>query len=152
MEALRISSKITNRQSPSFKRYLSEIGEIKMFTAEQEEECSLKAMNGDKKAVDELIKHNLRFVVSVAKQYEQKYNADLEDLVNEGNIGLTIAAERFDATKGFKFISHAVYWIRKYILEYLTKNARLVRLPANKVVNLNKFNRTVITLEQQGEG
>jgi RNA polymerase primary sigma factor len=151
MEALRISSKITNRQSAVFKKYLSEIGEIKRFSAEQEAECAIRATNGDKQAMEELIKRNLRFVVSVAKQYEHN-GVDLEDLVNEGNIGLVTAAEKYRVDTGFKFISYAVFWIRKIILEFLTKHARSVRLPANKVVNMQKFQKTITNLEQFSEG
>jgi RNA polymerase primary sigma factor len=151
MEALRINSRITNRQSQSFKQYLKEIGDIKMFTEEQEAECSFKVINGDKEALNELVRRNLRFVVSVAKQYEQN-NVELEDLVNEGNIGLMMAAEKYRANTGFKFISYAVYWVRKMILEYLTKNGRSVRLPANKITTLSKYNKTISNLEQISEG
>jgi RNA polymerase primary sigma factor len=148
MKSLRITSRFTNIQSESFKKYLSEISEISAFTPDEELECSIKAANGDRKAINELIKRNLRFVVSVAKQYETS-NVLLEDLVNEGNIGLITAAEKYNPTKGFKFITYAVFWIRKIILEYLVNNSRLVRLPSNKVNGLSKYNQYVTELEQK---
>lgn len=148
MRSIRISSKITNRESNSLKNYLNDISAITMFTPEEEAECAKKASNGDRKAIDELIKRNLRFVVSIAKQYEST-NCSLEDLINEGNIGLTIAAEKYNVTTGFKFISYAVFWIRKLMLEYIAKNGRLVRIPSNKVNNLFKFNQKINELEQK---
>ncbi len=147
MEVLRISNKITNRQCESFKKYLNEISAIKMFTPEEEAECALKASKGDKAAIDELVKRNLRFVVSVAKTYEMP-NVSLEDLVSEGNIGLMKAIEKYNSNTGFKFITYAVFWIRKMILEYLTNNGRQIRIPANKVTNLSKFNDKVNDMEQ----
>jgi len=148
MKPLRINQRFTNKESNSFKQYLSEISEIKMFTSDEEFECSLKAAQGDKEAIEQLIKRNLRFVVSIAKQYETP-NVELEDLVNEGNIGLIMAVENYKPSTGFKFITYAVFWIRKYILEHIGKNARLVRLPSNKVIGLSKLNQYVIQLEQK---
>lgn len=148
MKALRISHKLTNRETNSFKQYLNEISKIEIFTPTEETECTIKAANGDKKAIEELIKRNLRFVVSVAKQYEA-YNAPLEDLVNEGNIGLIMAVEQYSVDTGFKFITYAVHWIRKMILEYLVKHGRIVRLPSNKITGLNKYNQQYIKLEQK---
>lgn len=148
MKSLRITNKFTNIESNSFKTYLNEISDIEMFTPAEEFECSVKAANGDKKAADELIKRNLRFVISIAKQYEMP-NVLLEDLINEGNIGLIMAVENYQPNKGFKFISYAVFWIRKMILEYLAKNSRLVRLPSNKINGLSKLNQYIGALEQK---
>jgi RNA polymerase primary sigma factor len=148
MKGIRITERFTKRETPSFKKYLSDISEIKMLTLEEETNLSLKAENGDKSAIDGLVRHNLRFVISVAKQYETQ-NIDLEDLVNEGNIGLIIAAQRYKVSTGFKFITFAVFWIRKMIMEYLTKNSKLVRLPSNKVNDLSKLNQHVSELEQK---
>jgi RNA polymerase primary sigma factor len=148
MKSIRISTKFTKRENESFKQYLNDISEIKMFTPEEEAECAKRASNGDKKAIDEMVKRNLRFVVSVAKQYETQ-TAPLEDLVNEGNIGLIMAAQQYNVNTGFKFITYAVFWIRKYIMEYLAKNSRLVRLPSNKINNLNKYNQKIDELEQK---
>jgi RNA polymerase primary sigma factor len=148
MKPLRINQRFTEKESKSFKQYLTEISEIKMFTPDEEFDCALKASNGDKQAIEELIKRNLRFVVSMAKQYETP-NIEFEDLVNEGNIGLIMAVENYKPDKGFKFISYAVFWIRKLILEFLTKNGRLVRLPSNKVIGLSKLNKYSIQLEQK---
>lgn len=119
-----------------------------MFTPDEEFDCASKAAKGDKQAIEELIKRNLRFVVSTAKQYETP-NIEFEDLVNEGNIGLIMAVENYKPDKGFKFISYAVFWIRKLILEFLVKNGRLVRLPSNKVIGLSKLNKYTIQLEQK---
>jgi RNA polymerase primary sigma factor len=151
MKGIRITSKITNRENDSFKQYLNEIAEIKMFTPEEEAECAKKASNGDKSAVDEMVKRNLRFVVSVAKQYETP-NLPLEDLVNEGNIGLILAVQHYNVSTGFKFISYAVWWVKKLIMEYVDKNSRLVRLPSNKINNLKKYNKKVSELEQKNCG
>jgi RNA polymerase primary sigma factor len=148
MKSLRINQRFTNKESNSFKQYLNEISDIKMFTPEEELECSLRASNGDKKAIDEMIKRNLRFVVSVSKQYETP-NVPLEDLVNEGNIGLMMAVQNYNPNTGFKFITYAVFWIRKLILEYLAKNSRLVRIPSNKVNGISKLNQYVNQLEQK---
>jgi RNA polymerase primary sigma factor len=148
MKSLRINQRFTNKESNSFKHYLNEISQIKMFTPEEELEYSLKASNGDKKATEELIKRNLRFVVSVAKQYETP-NVDIEDLINEGNIGLMMAVQNYKPNTGFKFITYAVFWIRKLILEYLAKHSRLVRIPSNKVNGISKLNQYVNQLEQK---
>ncbi len=118
MRPLRITERLTNRESTSFKQYLTEISEIEVFKGEEEIECALRAMEGDKSAIDELVSRNLRFVISVAKQY-QTANVTLEDLINEGNIGLIMAAYKYRVSTGFKFITYAVFWIRKMILEYL---------------------------------
>lgn len=148
MKGIRITNKITNKDCQSFKQYLNEISEIGMFTTEEENECAIKSSNGDREATNELIRRNLRFVVSVAKQYESA-NAPLEDLVNEGNIGLVMAAEKYNSSTGFKFITYAVFWIKKLILEYLAKNSRLVRLPSNKIHVLNKYNQSISEMEQK---
>lgn len=148
MKNIRITERFTNRETNSFKQYLNEIAEIKMFTSTEEAECALKAENGDKKAINELVKRNLRFVVSVAKQYETS-NAPLEDLINEGNIGLIMAAQQYKTDTGFKFITYAVFWIRKMIMEYLAKNSRIVRLPSNKISGLSKLNQEISKLEQK---
>ena len=148
MKSIRVTNRITKRENESFKQYLNEISEIKMFTPEEEAECAVRASNGDSSAIDEMVKRNLRFVVSVAKQYENP-TAPLEDLVNEGNVGLIMAAQQYKVNTGFKFITYAVFWIRKYIMEYLAKNSRLVRLPSNKINSLNKFNQKIGELEQK---
>lgn len=148
MRPLRIRERLTNRESTSFKQYLTEISDIEMFKEGEELKCAIKAMNGDKGATNELVRRNLRFVISVAKQY-QTANTTLEDLVNEGNIGLIMAAEKYKGGKGFRFITYAVFWIRKMILEYLAKNGRIVRLPSNKINGLSKLNQCISKLEQQ---
>ena len=148
MKNIRITERFTKRETGSFKQYLNEIADIEMFTPAEEAECSLRAENGDKKAIDELVKRNLRFVVSVAKQYEAA-NAPLEDLVNEGNLGLIMAAQQYKVSTGFKFITYAVFWIRKMIMEYLAKNGRIVRLPSNKISGLSKLNQHIGELEQK---
>lgn len=148
MKGIRITERFTKRETGSFKQYLNEIAEIEMFTPSEEAECSRKAENGDKEAINELVKRNLRFVVSVAKQYEAQ-NASLEDLVNEGNIGLIMAAQQYKVSTGFKFITYAVFWIRKMIMEYLAKNGRMVRLPSNKITGLSKLNQHIGELEQK---
>jgi RNA polymerase primary sigma factor len=149
MEAFRVSQKITNRQSPAFKRYLTEISKIKRFeTPDHEAKCAAKASTGDQAAITELIERNLRFVISVAKQYETS-TISLEDLVNEGNIGLIRAVEKYNSNTGFKFISYAVFWIRKCIHEFLTNTGRMIRLPANRVLDISKFKTKQSELEQQ---
>jgi len=148
MKQLIITPKKTRRETESFKLYLRDISEIKMFTIEEENICAKKASTGDVNAMGELTRRNLRFVVSVAKQYVTADNL-LEDLVSEGNIGLMIATEKFKPEMGFKFISYAVWWIRKIILEYLSKNGRMIRIPANKLNNLSKFDKKVKQLEQK---
>jgi RNA polymerase primary sigma factor len=148
MKQLVITAKLTNREIHSFNQYLKDIAEIDVFTAEEEAICAEKASRGDKEAIDELVRRNLRFVVTVAKQYATAQNP-LEDLVNEGNIGLIIAAEKFKPEMGFKFISYAVWWIRKIIMEHLSKHGRLVRLPANKINSLSKLDKQINQLEQK---
>ena len=150
MRQLKITKQITSRDTPSIDKYLQEIGRIHLITPEEEVELATRIKNGDAAALDRLVKSNLRFVVSVAKQY-QNQGLTLPDLINEGNIGLIKAAERFDETKGFKFISYAVWWIRQSILQALTEQARLIRLPLNKIGALNRINRSFNTLEQYFE-
>jgi RNA polymerase primary sigma factor len=148
MKQLTITTKLTNRENQSFVQYLREVSEIKVLTPEEEVILTNKASSGDKQAIEELVKRNLRFVVSVAKQYATPQNP-VEDLVNEGNIGLMMAAERFDPKTGFKFISYAVWWIRKIIMEHLSKNGRLIRLPSNKINALSKLDKQINELEQK---
>ena len=148
MKQFVITSKVTNRENQSFNQYLKDISEIEVFSSKEEVICAEKASRGDKKAIDELVRRNLRFVVSVAKQYATTQNP-LEDLVNEGNIGLIIAAEKFKPEMGFKFISYAVWWVRKIIMEHLSKHGRLVRLPANKIKSLSKLDKQINELEQK---
>ena len=148
MKKLKIHNKLTNRETGSFKQYLKDVAEIECFSPEEETVCALKASLGDKDAVHELVTRNLRFVVSVAKQYASATNL-LEDLVNEGNIGLIMAAEKFKPEMGFRFISYAVWWIRKIIMEHLSKNGRMVRLPANKINSLSKLDKKINELEQK---
>src|ERR1039458_8758932 len=148
MKQLVISARTTKRDTASFNLYLREISEIKMLTPEEELICANKVVLGDKAAIEELIVKNLRFVVSVAKQYAKAENP-LEDLVNEGNIGLMIAAKKFRPDMGFKFISYAVWWIRKIILEHLAKNGRIVRIPANKINDLSKLDKKINKMEQK---
>jgi len=148
MKQLVISTKLTNRETASFNQYLKDISEIDVFTPEEEVICTEKASRGDKEAINELVRRNLRFVVSVAKQYATTQN-HLGDLVNEGNIGLMIAVEKFKPEMGFKFISYAVWWIRKTIMEYISKHGRLVRLPDNKINSLSKLDKQINQLEQK---
>ena len=147
MRQLTITQSITNRNSVSLDRYLLEIGKVEMISIEKEIELSQAIRNGDKTALDELTKANLRFVVSVAKQYQFR-GLSLSDLINEGNLGLMKAAMRFDETKGFKFISYAVWWIRQSIIQALSEQARMVRLPSNRVNLGNKVQRAFSILEQ----
>lgn len=147
MKKLVINQRITSRHSEAFKMYLNEIARIPLLSDEEEKVVAEKAFAGDKKAIDKLVRHNLRFVVSVAKQYESPV-APLEDLVNEGNIGLQAAAERFDPQKNFKFISYAVWWVRRKILDYQANQSRLIKVPGNKVGNINKIKRAMSVLEQ----
>lgn len=147
MRQLKISKQITNRETLSLDKYLQEIGKEELITPEQEVELAVKIREGDQKALNKLTKANLRFVVSVSKQY-QNQGLTLPDLINEGNLGLIKAAQRFDETRGFKFISYAVWWIRQSILQALAEQARIVRLPLNKIGNINKINRTFSELEQ----
>lgn len=148
MRQLKITNQITNRSSDSLEKYLYEIGKLDLITAEEEVELAKRIKQGDKDALDKLTKANLRFVVSVAKQY-QNQGLSLADLINEGNLGLIKAAKRFDETKGFKFISYAVWWIRQSIMQALVEQARLVRLPLNKVGSFNKYHRVALQLEQE---
>ncbi len=148
MRNLVITAKVTNRDNDSLKQYFREIASFERFTVEQEAKCAMKASQGDEKARQELVQRNLRFVVSVAKQYETK-DIPLADLINEGNLGLIKASKRYKVDTGFKFISYAVWWVRKFITEYLSKNARTVRLPANKINSLSKLNQKISSLEQK---
>ena len=150
MRQLKIIKQVTNRETPSLDKYLHEIAKVELISAEEEVELARKIKNGDDKSLDMLIKANLRFVVSVSKQY-QNQGLSLPDLINEGNLGLIKAAQRFDETRGFKFISYAVWWIRQSILQALAEQARIVRLPLNKIGYINKINRTFSELEQKFE-
>lgn len=150
MRQLKITKQVTNRESVSLDKYLQEIGKEEMVTAEEEVELAVKIRNGDMNALHRLTKANLRFVVSVSKQY-QNQGLSLPDLINEGNLGLIKAAQRFDETRGFKFISYAVWWIRQSILQALAEQARIVRLPLNKIGSINKINRAFSELEQKYE-
>ncbi len=148
MRQLRITKQVTNRETLSLDKYLHEIGKVELLTAEKEVELAKRIRKGDRAALEKLIKANLRFVVSVSKQY-QNQGLSLPDLINEGNLGLIKAAERFDETRGFKFISYAVWWIRQSILQALAEQARIVRLPLNKIGSINKINRAFSKLEQE---
>ena len=150
MRQLKITKSITNRESASLDKYLQEIGREELITAEEEVILAVKIRAGDQQALEKLTKSNLRFVVSVAKQY-QNQGLSLPDLINEGNLGLIKAAKRFDETRGFKFISYAVWWIRQSILQALAEQSRIVRLPLNQVGSLNKINKAYSRLEQQYE-
>ena len=150
MRQLKIIKQVTNRETPSLDKYLHEIGKVDLISAEEEVELARRIKIGDEKALDKLIKANLRFVVSVSKQY-QNQGLSLPDLINEGNLGLIKAAQRFDETRGFKFISYAVWWIRQSILQALAEQARIVRLPLNKIGSINKINKTFSELEQKYE-
>src|SRR6478736_3775196 len=147
---LKITKSITNRESQSLEKYLQEIGKVELITPEEEVRLATLIKQGDQKALDRLTKANLRFVVSVAKQY-QNQGLSLPDLINEGNVGLIKAAQRFDETKGFKFISYAVWWIRQSILQALAEQARIVRLPLNKVGLTNRIQKAFTQLEQEFE-
>ena len=150
MRQLKITKSITNRESAALERYLQEIGKEEMVTAEEEVELAQRIKKGDQKALERLTKANLRFVVSVAKQYENQ-GLGLADLINEGNMGLIKAAERFDETRGFKFISYAVWWIRQSILQAIAEQSRIVRLPLNQVGSVAKVNRVLSKFEQENE-
>lgn len=150
MRQLKISKQVTNRDTPSLDKYLTEIGKVKLITAQQEVELAVRIKQGDDNALEELCKANLRFVVSVAKQY-QGQGLTLPDLISEGNLGLIKAAKRFDETRGFKFISYAVWWIRQQILQSLAEQARIVRLPLNKIGSINRINKAFAKLEQEHE-
>ncbi|WP_243018041.1 MULTISPECIES: sigma-70 family RNA polymerase sigma factor [Candidatus Cardinium] len=150
MRQLKISKQITNRESQSLDKYLQEIGRVPLLSADEEVELSKKIRMGDRAAFERLTKANLRFVVSVAKQY-QNQGLSLSDLINEGNLGLIKSAQRFDEKRGFKFISYAVWWIRQSILQALAEQARIVRLPLNRISSLSKISRTFSRLEQKYE-
>lgn len=147
---VRITKQYTNRESQSLDKYLQEIGKVDLITAEEEIELAQRIKKGDQKALEKLVKANLRFVVSVAKQY-QNQGLSLGDLINEGNLGLIKAAKRFDETRGFKFISYALWWIRQSILQALAEQSRIVRLPLNRVGALNKIGKAFSNLEQEFE-
>ena len=150
MRQLKITKSITNRESQSLEKYLQEIGKVDLITADEEVELARRIKEGDQQSLEKLTKANLRFVVSVSKQY-QNQGLTLSDLINEGNLGLIKAAQKFDETRGFKFISYAVWWIRQSILQALAEQSRIVRLPLNKVGSLNKINKTFTQLEQEFE-
>ena len=147
MRQLKITKQVTNRDTQSLDKYLHEIGKVDLLTAEEEVALARRIKDGDLEALNRLIKANLRFVVSVSKQY-QNQGLSLPDLINEGNLGLIKAAQRFDETRGFKFISYAVWWIRQSVLQALAEQARIVRLPLNKIGSINKINKTFSRLEQ----
>jgi len=150
MRQLKITKQVTNRETASLDKYLQEIGKVDLISADEEVELAQKIKEGDPIALEKLTKANLRFVVSVAKQY-QNQGLSLPDLINEGNLGLIKAAKRFDETRGFKFISYAVWWIRQSILQALAEQSRIVRLPLNKIGSINKINKTYASLEQKYE-
>ncbi len=150
MRQLKITKSITNRDSASLEKYLQEIGYEELLTVEQEVELAQRIRKGDEKALEQLTRANLRFVVSVAKQY-QNQGLSLPDLINEGNLGLIKAARKFDETRGFKFISYAVWWIRQSIMQAIAEQSRLVRLPLNQVGSMNKINRVLNKFEQENE-
>ncbi|MFK7833723.1 MAG: RNA polymerase sigma factor RpoD/SigA [Winogradskyella sp.] len=150
MRQLKITKQVTNRETASLDKYLQEIGKVDLITADEEVELAQRIKAGDQLALEQLTKANLRFVVSVAKQY-QNQGLTLPDLINEGNLGLIKAAQRFDETRGFKFISYAVWWIRQSILQALAEQSRIVRLPLNKIGSINKINKTFAFLEQSHE-
>jgi len=147
---LKITKQITNRDPPSLDKYLHEIGRLEMISAEEEVELARRIRKGDSKALEKLVNANLRFVVSVAKQYQNQGLA-LPDLINEGNVGLIKAAQRFDETRGFKFISYAVWWIRQSILQALAEQSRVVRLPLNKIGSISRISKVFAELEQKYE-
>src|SRR5210317_999663 len=148
MRQLKITKQVTNRETASLDKYLQEIGKVELITADEEVALAQRIRQGDRIALEKLTKANLRFVVSVSNQNQ---GLSLPDLINEGNLGLIKAAQRFDETRGFKFISYAVWWIRQSILQALAEQARIVRLPLNKIGSINKINKTFAILEQQHE-
>jgi len=148
MRQLKIIKQVTNRDTASLEKYLQEIGKVDLITAEEEVALAQRIKQGDKQALEILTKANLRFVVSVSKQY-QNQGLSLQDLINEGNLGLIKAAQRFDETRGFKFISYAVWWIRQSIMQALAEQSRIVRLPLNRIGSINKINRAYARLEQE---
>ncbi|MGB0789264.1 MAG: sigma-70 family RNA polymerase sigma factor, partial [Marinirhabdus sp.] len=150
MRQLKITKQVTNRETKSLNSYLQDVSKIEMITPEEEVELAQKIRTGDQLALNKLTRSNLRFVISVAKQY-QKQGLSLPDLINEGNVGLVKAAKRFDETRGFKFISYAVWWIRQSILQAIAEQSRVVRLPLNKIGDINKIRKASIYLEQVHE-
>lgn len=148
MRQLKITQNITNRENQSLEKYFQDVNKIEMITSEEEVVLAQRIQDGDEAALEKLVKANLRFVVSVAKQYQNK-SLTLNDLINEGNLGLIKAAQKFDHTRGFKFISYAVWWIRQSIMQALAEHSRLVRIPLNKVGSLNKINKAMAELEQK---
>jgi RNA polymerase primary sigma factor len=150
MRQLKITKQVTNRETASLDKYLQEIGKVELITADEEVSLAQRIKQGDQSALEKLTKANLRFVVSVSKQY-QNQGLSLPDLINEGNLGLIKAAQRFDETRGFKFISYAVWWIRQSILQALAEQSRIVRLPLNKIGSINKINKAYAQLEQKYE-
>ncbi len=148
MRQLKITQNITNRENQSLEKYFQDVNKIEMISSEEEVELAQRIQDGDEAALEKLVKANLRFVVSVAKQYQNK-SLTLNDLINEGNLGLIKAAQKFDHTRGFKFISYAVWWIRQSIMQALAEHSRLVRIPLNKVGSLNKINKAMAELEQK---
>ena len=150
MRQLKITKKITEKSSNTVALYFSEVNKLPMLTAEEEVEISKKAAKGDEQALEKLVKSNLRFVISVAKQYQHQ-GLPIEDLINEGNLGLIRAAQKFDSSRGFKFISYAVWWIRQSVLQALVEQSKMIRIPNNQNININKINRTFAQLEQSLE-
>lgn len=150
MRQLKITKQVTNRETASLDKYLQEISKVELLSSEEEVKLAQKIRHGDRKAFEKLTRANLRFVVSVSKQY-QNQGLSLPDLINEGNVGLIKAAQRFDETRGFKFISYAVWWIRQSILQALAEQSRIVRLPLNKIGSINKINKAYLQLEQKFE-
>jgi len=150
MRQLKITKQITNRESQSLDKYLQEIGKVDLITPDEEVDLAKRIREGDQLALEKLTKANLRFVVSVAKKYQYQ-GLSLSDLINEGNLGLIKAGQRFDETRGFKFISYAVWWIRQSIMQALAEQSRIVRLPLNRVASLNKISKTFSELEQKYE-
>lgn len=150
MQQFRILASVTRRDSDTIERYLNEIGKIRLLSMDEEVALTLRIRNGEERAIQELVQRNLRFVVSVAKKYQDR-GLKLADLISEGNIGLIKAAKRFDASRGFRFISFAVWWIRQSILLAIAEQKRLVRLPGNQVVQINRINKAIVVLEQQFE-
>ena len=150
MRQLKITQNITNRENQSLEKYFQDVNRIEMISAEEEIELAERIQKGDRAALDKLVRANLRFVVSVAKQYQNR-NLTLNDLINEGNIGLIRAAEKFDHTRGFKFISYAVWWIRQSIMQAIAENSRMVKMPLNRVSTLNKIKRTAASMQQELE-
>ena len=150
MRQLKITKQVTNRETKSLNSYLQDVSKIDLITAEEEVELAQRIREGDQSALDKLSRANLRFVISVAKQY-QNQGLSLPDLINEGNLGLVKAAKRFDETRGFKFISYAVWWIRQAILQAIAEQSRVVRLPLNKIGDINKIKKASIHLEQKFE-